>query len=344
MDNRQQQLLQKFMIGGCTPSEQQQVKKLLDTEEGKVLLSELMEQRDQAAGLYEQPAPDETDLDAKVQYWKTQVHERMASAKKNDDRPVIRLRFLRYAAIWAGILLTTGVTVWQVRKSVSPSEIVYVKKENFKGVPVRYVLPDSSSIYLAAGSSFSYAEDYPESGRDINLQGAAFFDVKRDEAHPFTIHTGEVATKVLGTSFKVSGFEGESLEVAVATGKVSVSKSEGKEELATLTPGKKISYDRGTGKMKLSDVEIAGLEQWKAGDLVFDEQPLELVAKELKRRYGVLVICKDAATSGYKVSGTFGATDSVETVLKMLSILGKFNYDVKDGNTYYLSKTKDMRR
>lgn len=344
MDNRQQQLLQKFMIGGCTPSEQQQVKKLLDTEEGKVLLSELMEQRDQTAGLYEQPAPDERDLDAKVQYWKTQVHERMASAKKNDDRPVIRLRFLRYAAIWAAILLTTGVAVWQVNKMATPSEIVYVKKENFKGVPVRYVLPDSSSIYLTAGSSFSYAEDYPQSGRDINLQGAAFFDVKRDEAHPFTIHTGEVATKVLGTSFRVSAFEGEPLEVAVATGKVGVSKADSKEELATLTPGKKISYDRGTGKIKLSDVEIAGLEQWKAGDLVFDEQPLELVAKELKRRYGVLVICKDAATSGYKVSGTFGATDSVETVLKMLSILGKFNYDVKDGNTYYLSKTKDMRR
>lgn len=344
MDNRQRQLLQKFLMGACTPSEQQQVKKLLDTKDGKALLSELMEQRDQTAGLYEQQGADEQDLDDKVQYWKTQVHERMASAKKNDDRPVRRLRFLRYAAIWAGILLTAGVAVWQVRKSATPSEMVYVKKENLKGVPVRYVLPDSSSIYLAAGSSFSYAEDYPKSGRDIQLQGAAFFDVKRDEAHPFTIHTGEVATRVLGTSFRVSAFEGEPLEVAVATGKVGVSKNEGKEELATLTPGKKISYDKVSGKAELSDVEIGGLEQWKTGELVFDEQSLALVAKELKRRYGVTVICKDAATSGYKVSGTFGATDSVETVLKMLSILGKFQYDVQDGNTYYLSKTKDMRQ
>jgi ferric-dicitrate binding protein FerR (iron transport regulator) len=344
MDNQQRQLLQKFLNGLCSKSEEQQVKQLLETAEGKTILSELMEERDQAAGLYEKPGANEQDLDGRVQYWKTQVYERMTPLKKNAITPVRRLRFLRHVAVWAGIVLTVGVAVWQVKKATTPQEIVYIKKENAKGVPVHYILPDSSSIYLAAGSSFSYAEDYPKSGRDINLDGAAFFDVKRDEAHPVTIHTGEVQTRVLGTSFRVTAFAGEPMEVAVATGKVAVSAAEGKTELAMLTPGEKVSYDPATKKAEPGNIEIDALQQWKTGELVFDEEPLELVAKELKRHYGVTVVCRDGATAGYRVSGTFEATDSVETVLKMLSILGKFKYEVQDGNTYYLSKTKDMRQ
>jgi len=340
MNNRQ--LLQKFLNGLCSPSEQQRVKTLLDTKEGKTILIKLMEELDLAADQYEKPGIDEKDLGPRVQYWKKLVHERMAPIKKNDIRPIRSIRILRQAAVWVGLIFTFGIAAWQIKRTLIQQDIVYIKKENTKGVPVRYILPDSSSIYLAAGSSLSYAEDFPEKGRDIKLTGAAFFDVKRDEAKPFTIHTGKVQTQVLGTSFKVTAFEGELLEVAVATGKVAVGTSENKNKIAILTPGKKVSFDPLTKKAKLSIIAIDGLEQWKSGELIFDDQPLELVVKELQRRYGVRVVCRDRTTAAYRVSGSFGAKDSIETILKMLSILGKFNYEMQRGSIYYLSKTGHM--
>lgn len=342
MDTEQRKLLRKFLEGQCTDHEHQQVKALLDTPEGKATMQELMEEQDIRAGLYSLPQADERDLNYKVQDWKRQVHERIASDKKDEARPVRRLRFLRNAAVWAGILMVGSIAVWQTRRLISSPEqaTVYIKKENLQGIPVRHILPDSTSVYLAAGSTLSYPEDYPRSGRDVKLQGAAFFDVKRDEAHPFTIYTGEVQTRVLGTSFRVYAFEGEPLEVAVATGKVGVSAQAGKEqrELAILTPGLKVSYDRATAKASTGKVDVSGLEQWKSGELVFDEQPLGLVAYELQRRFGVTVNCKDPETAGYRVSGTFAATEPVGKVLKMLSILGKFRYEAQGDSIFHLYK------
>lgn len=348
MGTEQRILIEKFLDGQCTDHERRQLKALLDTPAGKAMMRQLMEERDLQAGLYTLPGADEQDLDDKVQDWKARVNERIASAKKESGRPVIRRYFLPNAAIWAGLLLAGSMAIWHVRKTAPPEPAVtYIQKENLRGVPVRYVLPDSSSVHLAAGSTITYPEDYPQSGRDVTLEGAAFFDVKRDEAHPFTVHTGKVQTRVLGTSFRVSAFEYEPLEVAVATGKVGVGAGAGSEyrELATLTPGLRISYDPVTGKTQTTQVEVSSLEQWKSGELVFDGQPLELVAGELKRRYGVTVVCKDSETAGYRVSGTFSSTEeSVEEVLRMLSILGKFRYKVQGDSIFYLYKTENMQQ
>jgi transmembrane sensor len=347
MDTDQRKLLRKFLDGQCSSQEQRQVKMLLDTPEGKAAMQELMEEQDVLAGLYASPGADERGLDDKVEIWKEQVRERIASTEGSGSRPVRKLRFLRMAAVWTGILFAGGVGVWQIRHAISPEQAVaYIKKENLRGVPVQHMLPDSTSVYLAAGSALSYPKDYPESGREVTLQGAAFFDVKQDEAHPFIIHTGEVQTQVLGTSFRVSAFEGEPLEVAVATGKVGVSAKAGKEQrgLAILTPGLKISYDRATAKASTGRVDISGLEQWRSGELVFDEQPLGLVAHELQRRFGVTVVCKDPETAGYRVSGAFAATEPVEKVLKMLSILGKFRCEAQGDSTFHLYKTGDTQQ
>lgn len=91
MDTEQRQLLRKFLEGQCADHERQQVKALLDTPEGKTTLQELMEEQDIQAGLYALPGADERDLDDKAQDWKRQVHERIASAKRSESRPVRRL-------------------------------------------------------------------------------------------------------------------------------------------------------------------------------------------------------------------------------------------------------------
>ena len=49
MNKEQYRLLEKFLEGKCTDSELATVKKILDTEEGKLVLSEIMESSDRLA-------------------------------------------------------------------------------------------------------------------------------------------------------------------------------------------------------------------------------------------------------------------------------------------------------
>ena len=71
--------------------------------------------------------------------------------------------------------------------------------------------------------------------RHVELDGDAYFEVTRDESHPFTVAAGEGAVKVLGTRFLVSsGLDGTSVDVT--EGKVLFSAA-GSEEGVILTKG-----------------------------------------------------------------------------------------------------------
>src|SRR5690625_6727137 len=59
--------------------------------------------------------------------------------------------------------------------------------------------------------------------REVILEGEAFFDVVPDPDKPFIVHSENLRTKVLGTSFNIRAFEDEQdIKITVATGKVAV--------------------------------------------------------------------------------------------------------------------------
>ena len=82
-------------------------------------------------------------------------------------------------------------------------------------------LPDNSGILLDQGSSLTYAGDYNNVDRQVELVGRAFFDVEENPDVPFIIRTKNTQIKVLGTSFNVdSRPESDDVEVSVVSGKV----------------------------------------------------------------------------------------------------------------------------
>src|SRR5690606_17587983 len=113
-------------------------------------------------------------------------------------------------------------------------------------IPTVHRLPDSSTIYLAAGSYLTYPEQFPDSGRTVELTGQAFFEVTSDKKRPFKGRSGTVQTNVLGTSFRISACTGETVEVAVASGSVSVAdhqQAPAGRSLGMLTAGEQLAYD-----------------------------------------------------------------------------------------------------
>lgn len=342
MNKEQYRLLEKFLEGKCTDSELTTVKKILDTEEGKLVLSEIMESSDRLAEMID---TEQGDLTEKVQSWKQEVHQRIRKLEPVQlQTPAKTWRpMIAKAAVWIGILITLGAIAYQISKTGSETTAVrYVKEVNELGKPVHYSLPDGSEIYLASGSYITYPEHFSNVERHVELVGEAFFDIKRDESRPFIVKSGKIFTKVLGTSFRISAFEGEMSEVAVATGKVLVSTGEGSssKELSTLTAGLKLTYDASSGVAGQGDIDINSLNQWKDGEIIFENKPMLFVASELQRRFGVEVICLDKEVSNYHVSASFSSNESIEQILQLLSSMGKFEYTKKSKTIYELNKLK----
>ncbi len=96
--------------------------------------------------------------------------------------------------------------------------------ENTSGSVQKVALADGSVVSLEPGSTLRYPEHFGTQ-REVYLTGEAFFNVFRDEKHPFLVYAEDVVTRVLGTSFRVKAYgQGKEVRVAVTSGKVSVFK------------------------------------------------------------------------------------------------------------------------
>jgi len=81
-------------------------------------------------------------------------------------------------------------------------------------------LPDGTVVTLNRGASLTFAGGSVAMGLTVRLQGEGFFMVRHDPARAFVVQVGEVAIKVLGTSFEVNGNGNDSIELIVETGAV----------------------------------------------------------------------------------------------------------------------------
>lgn len=112
------------------------------------------------------------------------------------------------------------------KKPVAASRTIpssWIRNTNEGTKPQLVILPDSSSVLLLPGSTLSYPVAFEADMREVNLNGAAFFEIAKRKQHPFLVLTNGLMTKVTGTSFSVRAFEKEkNIEVVVKTGHVTV--------------------------------------------------------------------------------------------------------------------------
>ncbi|KAA0993445.1 FecR family protein [Dyadobacter aurulentus] len=135
-------------------------------------------------------------------------------------RKMLLPRLFKYAA---SILLVIGVA-WTLLTMLDPfGNEVQWSKVTTGYQRKKLVLPDGTGIWLAPQSTFEYPQEFTGGKRSVRLNGEAFFEVIKDTKRPFTIQSGSLTTRVLGTSFNINAYQAErSATVTVLTGKVSV--------------------------------------------------------------------------------------------------------------------------
>ncbi|QJB32124.1 FecR domain-containing protein [Chitinophaga oryzae] len=331
------ELLKKFLDNRCSPEELEQVQQLLQLPENSELLDRLM--AGQSAADWEHTGYADEQLLPTVERWKAQLNERIRQQSGGKVKQLRARRLRNIAAVMAGILVLSGISYRGLKnKRMHPA---YVEQRNPGGAPVRYLLPDSTQVHLAAGSRMRYPAQFSGSKREVFLEGEAFFDVKQDAKNPFIIRTGDVYTEVLGTSFRITAFEAAPLEVAVASGKVQVTDPQ-KGQLAVLTKGRVVSYNAASGVVEQHTVDPSSLEKWTTGEVYFEETHVDRIAEELQRIYGVKIRFQQPALATIRVSAAFSASEPVAGVMQMLAFVGKFQYNYDSEKKLYTLYVKNQ--
>jgi len=195
------------------------------------------------------------------------------------------------------------------------------------GARVSFNLPDGTTGMLNSGSYFSYSLPF-NNNREVSLEGEAWFEVSRDETHPFEISTGNSTVKVLGTSFNVSAYPAENyVEVVLQKGKVEFLDNKGNEKV-TMLPSERLVFQNGNINKSVTDP--AKYNAWTEDKLVFRGDPMAEVARRIERWYNVKVNLADSELEKYSFRATF-EDDKLEEVLRLLSMTSPIRYQITQG-------------
>ena len=177
-------------------------------------------------------------------------------------------------------------------------------------------LVDGTQINLNAGSVMRV--DISRGARRVVMADAeAVFDVAHDARRPFLITSGDREVRVVGTMFNLRQ-RGDVMTLSVRRGVVEVRPvdSAGARPVR-VTVGQQLAHRRG-GEMTLAeDSRAEAAFAWTTGQLVYRDQPLDEVAGDVSRRFGVKVRTADASTASLRFSGVL-VLDNAPDVMKRI--------------------------
>ncbi len=231
---------------------------------------------------------------------------------------------LRAAAVLTGVTLL-GLLGWWYSQTRS-----FTRLEAGYGQMARVTLPDGSEAVLNGNSTLRYRKSWrPGQVREAWLEGEAFFHVRKQPTPTrFLVHTGGVQVEVLGTEFNVSTRRGHT-EVVLQSGAVKlVAGTPGKT--VYMQPRELVRYSEKRAEFRKKTVRTERYLAWQQGKMVFDDTPVQQVARMLQDTHGLTVRINDPALANRKVTGEI-QTRNVDVLLAALATL--LDADVqRDGN------------
>ena len=193
-----EKLLTAYFAGAVTPDEERMLWEwICASDENRRVFAELRAvwQR----GRMQRP---DTQLPARFVRSLNGLNRRIDALDALDAAPVrkgrlIPLRRFAAAAAVAAILVASFMTY---RIVTAPFVHSF---HNADTVAMHVAMPDGTDVWLGPGTSLSYDDTFRVDGRNVELDGEAYFDVTHDAQHPFIVTTPAFRVRVLGTVFNV---------------------------------------------------------------------------------------------------------------------------------------------
>ena len=179
-------------------------------------------------------------------------------------------------------------------------------------------LPDSSFVCLNRGSKIKFSKNNWGKERNVELNGEAFFRVKKGSQ--FNVKTQQGTVTVLGTEFGVKDWD-KYYEVTCYSGLVKVITT---QNSVVLHPGS--AYRLVNGKGENYTIPSKSEPDWLNGESSFKSVPLRFVINELERQYKVTVKAKDIDLNQL-FTGSF-SHENLEIALESITVPVNLNYQI----------------
>jgi transmembrane sensor len=194
------------------------------------------------------------------------------------------------------------------------------------GEKAEVVLPDGSRVWINSGSKITYNDEFNRKQRPVYLEGEAYFEVTKDKERPFIVKTESMFVEALGTSFNIRSYSEDQQAFAVLIeGKIKVSAS-GQEQI--LSENQRAIFNKSTQTLTTDMVRSGDFVQWKSGNLYFDNQSFEDIARTLSRIFNVDIQFASDKLRSIRFSGTLGMS-SIRNTLDILSLTSPMRYEMQ---------------
>lgn len=234
-------------------------------------------------------------------------------------------------------------------KSISNNNIVYAKtteqeviKYNTLVIPSMYtytvILSDSSEVIVSANSKLTYPVNFSGDYRDVELDGGAFFKVKKSDK-PFRVKVKGIEVNVYGTEFNINSYNENTVKTILLSGSIGVKyREKGEMEEIEIKPNQEFYINTVSEITKLySDVNIEKHRAWIDGFFRYDEEPICDLLEDLSNWYGVSFKYLLSEINDIDITAYMSRDMSIDDLLKMIEVISNVKF-IKNGENYDVKK------
>lgn len=324
--------------------------------------------------------------DSSVKHSWTKFNDKLTWIKEQEGTCIGKrgyiIKRLRIAASWIVFLVIGSGITWlllnKTQNNTGDAKSIEISVP--LGARSTIKMPDSTIIWLNAGTTITYYENYGSETRTLNLIGEAYFDVSEDQSHPFIVQTSGIEIHALGTKFNVKAYPEEKivstiLEEGAIQVKLPKNKRKKKNEKVLLNSNEKLIYYKEIDKTDVSSIryledimnEIKPQESpkiefedacvveniqttlytsWKDQRWIIEGKKLGELTHLLERRYNIHIVFLDDELKNYKFSGTI-ENETVDQIFYAVQLTAPINFKInKDTVKLSLNKTlkEEIRR
>lgn len=281
-----------------------------------------------------------------------QSHESWGSIEAAIQKKRNKRQQFKWGCCAAAIMVLLGLTFYfnQRPQKYTATEKVLSAVNNIatpEGARTKIELPDGSVVWVNEGSRLTYnSTTFGISGRDVFLEGEAYFDIHKNAKLPFVVHADQVDIRVLGTTFNVKAYKDDkTIEAALISGKIAVYMKNNREKKIILKPDEKIVISKALPEIKRvinnnRSFKILKIEKDKAGlakatawirhkQMDFDNEPFEQIIEEMEKRYRVKILFANDSLKQLHFSGII-EDETLMEALRALQLSQHFNFYQKD--------------
>lgn len=263
--------------------------------------------------------------EVRLQQAEVDIIQRILQEEANIKRSRM-LRLVKYAAACIAMVLVSAVTIMLWRGQTRMIEVTTQANEM-----QHLILPDSTEVWINSNSTLKYPQQFAQNSRKIELQGEAYFEVKKDTTRPFMVQNDALSVKVLGTHFNFSAYQqNQKAEVALLEGCVQVIGNH-QEGMITIKPNQKAILDKQTSSIEVTHIYAPLEAAWHNNIIPFENMTIVEIINVLEKYYEVEIEIGSQLYNKSTYSGEICCKSDIDSVLKALAYSIPFKYK-REGN------------